>query len=228
MPLALPCNAETLAARLRPAILIALTRLAPDRADLRARFAAFARRHAGATLQLRPLAVYGRSPSWEQARTHASDAAALEMQLADHPVAAAVEWGAAPSMGPDDIRLATATATALALRIVRLTELERNAALTLAQTIDGPIPPPYLHPDALAAWAPYAAATGQGWGRYLARAFAASRIAEPDAFAEGWHDWVLEVEDVDLDAVLEAVVRELAGPDGGDKGRVSPQSAPAH
>lgn len=203
--------AAALAGRLRPALRDALHRLAPVRVELRAAVDAFAARHGEAVVVPRPLAVRGRSPSWKQARAHARKAAALEARLAAHPVAVAIEWGAAPHAGPDDEDLAHATAASLAARIAQLAEIERAAASVPTGTKDSDSRRPHLHRVGLAVWRPCTAATGRGWGRSLARAFAAARAANPRLFAESRYDWELEAEDAALDAVLEAVVQEIAG-----------------
>ena len=234
MPPALLPDPDTLAARLEPAILTALRRLAPKRAELRMWFFAFARTQGAATLRLRPLSIEGHSGSWESARRHAGDVAALTAAIEAYPVAATVEWGAAPWAagrlagvvtvgsgteqplapnpdGDDDARVARATAVALAGRLIRIADLETPPMGSFSTHAMTPsVEPTWLHPGALATWERYAEATGMTWGRYVEQAIAALRPHNPDALAEGWHEWVLRADDADVDQVLAALLKEMA------------------
>jgi hypothetical protein len=131
------------------------------------------------------LTIEGCPSSREAARGHAAAAQATTRLLQDHPVAARMElfaltWfrGQMASVPGREEDGAFAQAAAAEL-------LHRLDHLAMVETA-GRLAPPFLVPEAFAAYQPMVDQFGLSWGRYIDDAFRMAARVDPETFAESW------------------------------------------
>lgn len=186
-----------------------MSRIENDRQRLRLSVSAFEAEFGASRVDAWLLTIEGCPASREAARGHAAAAQATTRLLQGYPVAARLElfalpWfrgqrGTAPGR-EEDGAFAQAAAAELLHRLDHLVMIEAAGRLA----------PPFLVPEAFAAYQQMADQLGLSWCRYVEDAFRAAAQVDPDVFHEGWFDIVLQMDQPSLSTAIRSVLHSCA------------------
>ena len=200
-----PGRMESLAGEIATAISL----MEGDRQRLRLSVSAFEAEFGASRVDAWLLTIEGCPASREAARGHATAAQATTRLLQGHPVAARLELFALPWFRgqvasvpgrEEDSAFARAAAAELLHRLDYLSRIETAGRLA----------PPFLVPQAFAAYQPMADQIGLSWCRYVEDAFRAAARVDPDVFHEGWFDIVLQMDRPSLSTAIRSLLRSCA------------------